>query len=129
MRTRAEPGATIEQVRARFEQWRNSRPRTTRIPRELWAAAIELARRDGVNRTAQALHLDGGKLKRLLVTSDPGVATPQPNFVEWIAAQAASVGECVVELEGPHGRKMRIQMKGAKMPELVELSRALLELA
>jgi hypothetical protein len=88
---KAEPGVIIEQVRARFERWRNSRPRTTRIPSELWAAAIEVARRDGVNRTAQALHLDGGKLKRLLMASDSGAATPQPTFVELIPAQSDSV--------------------------------------
>jgi hypothetical protein len=32
----------------------------------LWSAAAELARKDGVNRTAAELHLDGGKLKRLM---------------------------------------------------------------
>jgi CheY-like chemotaxis protein len=30
---------------------------------ELWSAAAKLARKDGVNRTAAELHLDGGKLK------------------------------------------------------------------
>ena len=43
------------------------------IPDELWSAAVEVARRDGVTRTATALHLDGGKLKRLMMAAD-GVA-------------------------------------------------------
>lgn len=126
--TKATP-ITIEQVRKRFERWRNSRRRTRRIPDELWAAAIEVARRDGVTRTAEALHLDGGKLKRLMVRADSSAASSRPTFVELMPAQPASTGECVVELEGAHGRTLRIQMKGAKMPELVELSRGLLELA
>ena len=32
--------------------------------------AINVARREGVNRTARELHLDAGKLKRLLVAAD-----------------------------------------------------------
>jgi hypothetical protein len=32
--------------------------------------AVDVARHEGVNRTAQQLHLDGGKLKRLLVPAD-----------------------------------------------------------
>ena len=129
MTTKATAVTSIEQLRTRFEQWRNSRPRTSPIPGELWTAAVEVARRDGVNRTAQALRLDGGKLMRLLMASDAGRTAKPPAFVELIAPPPSSVGEYVVELEDPRGRKMRIQMKGAKMPELVELSRALLELA
>ena len=40
------------------------------IPDELWSAAVEVARRDGVNRTAAALRLDGGKLKRRMMAAD-----------------------------------------------------------
>src|SRR3982750_2150124 len=54
----------IDAVRTRFEIWRQTREGKARIPDELWSAAVEVARRDGVNQTATALHLDGGKLKR-----------------------------------------------------------------
>ena len=50
---------SIDEVRARFEQWRAGRLRKARIPDELWPLAIEAARREGVNRAAQELHLDG----------------------------------------------------------------------
>ena len=60
------PTPSIDEVRVRFEQWRQTRQGRARIPEELWAAAVGLARRNGVNRTAAALHLDGGKLKREL---------------------------------------------------------------
>ena len=56
---------TIDEVRARFEDWRENRQGKSAIPDELWSAAVQLARKDGVNRTAAELHLDGGKLKRL----------------------------------------------------------------
>ena len=39
----------IDEVRARFEDWRRTRKGKARIPDELWSAAIEVARRDGVN--------------------------------------------------------------------------------
>ena len=50
----------LDEVRTRFENWRQNRRSKQRIPEELWSAAIEVARRDGVNPTAATLHLDGG---------------------------------------------------------------------
>lgn len=127
MMAKATPGVGIEQVRTRFEQWRNSRPRTTRIPDELWAAAIEAARQDGVNRNARELHLDGGKLKRLLVAADLGAKrgnTPQPTFVELIAPGPTKLEECVIEFESCGGDKMRIQFKATVPPDWASLLRA-----
>jgi len=56
----------IQEVQARFEQWRQGRQKKGPYSgRRLWTAAgWHWARRDGINRTAAALHLDGGKLKR-----------------------------------------------------------------
>jgi len=72
--------------------------------------------------------LEYGKLKRLAESSAVGAkagATP-PTFVELIGSQAGGLSECLIELEGPHG-KMRIQWKGATAPDLAGLSRALWE--
>src|SRR5260370_31923760 len=68
----------LDEVRTRFENWRQNRRSKQRIPEELWSAAIEAARRDGVNRTAAALHLDGGKLKRRIVAPDSGSGKAMP---------------------------------------------------
>ena len=58
------------------------------IPDELWSAAGELARRDGVNRTAAALQLDGGKLKRRMsAAGTKREKIPPPAFLELIAPQ------------------------------------------
>jgi hypothetical protein len=46
------------EVGARLEEWRRNRQGGAAIPDELWSAAIEVARRDGVSRTATALRLD-----------------------------------------------------------------------
>jgi len=114
---------TIDEVRARFEEWRKNREGKSAIPDELWSAAVQLARKDGVNRTAAELHLDGGKLKRLMVgktTRDK----PAPAFVELLTPRAISIPECTIELEGRHGT-VRIQLKGASASDLAALSRAL----
>ena len=61
---------TVEEVRARLEEWRRNRQGRAAIPEELWSSAIEVARRDGVGHTATALRLDYGKLKRLMLAAD-----------------------------------------------------------
>ena len=54
-----------------------------------------------MTRTATGLHLDGGKLKRLLMAAD-GVAkrATTPSFVELVAPQAGALAQCAIELEG-----------------------------
>jgi hypothetical protein len=118
---------TIDEVRARFEEWRKNRRGKSPIPDELWSAAAQLARKDGINRTAAELHLDGGKLKRLMVEKTTS-GKPAPVFVELLTPGAISIPECTIELEGRHG-KVRIQLKGASASDLAGLSRALWEAA
>lgn len=118
---------SVEEVRSRFEQWRQNRQGKARIPDELWSAAMAVARRDGISRTAAALHLDGGKLKRLMMAA--GIKADQaipPAFVELVAPRPAGPLECTIELEGRQA-KIRIHCKGASAADLAELSRALLE--
>ena len=118
----------LDEVRTRFENWRQSRRGKQRRPEELWSAAIELARRDGVNPTAAALHLDGGKLKRRMVAADSVAPEAMPpTFVELIAP-TVGLRECTIELEGRKG-KLRIHWKGATSADVVVLSRALWDVA
>jgi hypothetical protein len=119
-------GVDVAEVRARFEQWRGNREGKARIPDGLWADAIEVARREGVNRTAQELHLDGGKLKRLMVATDSGASEVprQPRFVELIPPACAQPDEYVIEFEGSGGSKMRIQWKSTAPPDWASLLRA-----
>jgi len=72
---------TVEKVQARLEDWRRNRTGRAEIPDELWLAAAEVARRDGVNRTAAALHLDGGKLKRRMVAADSAFGKVKPRHL------------------------------------------------
>jgi hypothetical protein len=85
-----------------------------------------VARRDGVTRTATALHLDGGKLKRLMMGAD-GVEKrcATPSFMELIAP-AAAVAQCTIELQGRRA-KIRIELK-ASAADVASFSRSLAEL-
>jgi hypothetical protein len=113
----------IDEVRARFEEWRQNRQGKSPIPDELWSAAAELARKDGINRTAAELHLDGGKLKRLM-GAKASSGKPAPAFVELLTPRP--VPECTIELEGRRGT-IRIQLKGASASDLADWGRALWE--
>jgi hypothetical protein len=119
----------MDEVQTRFENWRQTRKGKARIPDELWSAAVEVARRDGVNRTAAALHLDGGKLKRHMVATGHVPDKTMPSaFVEMMVPQAVGASECTIELEGRNG-KLRIHWKGATAADLAGLSRALWDVA
>jgi len=120
---------TVEKVRTRLEDWRRNRTGRAEIPDELWRAAAELARRDGVHRTATALHLDGGKLKRRMVATDSATGRAQPPaFVELLSPHATSQPECILELEGRRS-KLRIHWTGATAVGVAALSCALWEVA
>jgi hypothetical protein len=120
------PIMTLDEAKARFEEWRNNRSGKARIPAELWSAAVEVARKEGINRTARELHVAWDDLKRRMaeVPQQPG----SPAFVELVAPRAESVPECMIELEGRRG-KLRIQLKGAPVSYLATLSRELWESA
>lgn len=120
----------IDEVRSHFEDWRETRRGKARIPDELWSAAIAVARRDGINQTAAALRLDGGKLKRLMLAAKPlsRKAMPPPTFVELMNPHSGGLPECTIELEGQN-RKLRIQWKGATAADVGELSRVLWDVA
>ena len=88
--------------------------------------AVDIARREGVNRTAQALHLDGGKLKRLVMTADNGKrkGRRQAGFVELIAPLPVAEPGCIIEFESAGGSKMRIHWKADSPPDWTSLLRA-----
>jgi len=131
---------SMRKVYRRFERWRSAHTARLPIPERLWAAAVELAREHGVSPTAQALHLEYGKLRRLMESASPVVKSRMvkaptarrsrpiapPAFVELMPSPTASLSECVIELQGRRG-KMRIHWNGTTAPDLGGLSRALWE--
>jgi hypothetical protein len=112
-------------LQRQLEQFRNTRPQRTRLPGELWEAAVELARQHGLYSVAHPLRLDYVQLKKRLggVPSLRKKAT-KPAFVELIASHPATMPECVIEFESSIGSKMRIQWKGSSTPDWASLLRA-----
>jgi len=131
-KTRELPAALAAAQRA-FQQWRESRQGRRRIPESLWAVAVEAAGQFGINRTAKALRIDHGRLKKhVLAQTDSGYSEPcgeagTPTFMELPSALRLSCGPCVVELEDRAGGKMRIEVVKLDTPDLVALARSFWE--
>ena len=116
---------TLEEVKARFEEWRRNRKGKASIPDELWAAAAGVARKEGVSRTSTELRVEWNHLKRRMAAASGATPKPvPPAFVELVGPGGTSLPECSIELEGRRG-KLRIELKGASASYLATLSREL----
>jgi hypothetical protein len=105
MAGRTDRRLAIDEVGARFENWRRNRQGKDSIPDELWSAAVEVARKDGLNRTAARLRLEWNELKRRMTTAGTVSRPPaHPVFVELIALSAEIRQECLIEMEGVAAR-------------------------
>jgi len=114
----------MEQARRRLARWRETRKVGSPMPESLWAVAVRLTRQHGVYRTARALGLEYNKLKRLAQSAgDTRKALPSPAFMELIAPQPTGVSECWIELEGPRGGRMKIELPIASAELVVGLCR------
>jgi hypothetical protein len=117
--------AQLAGLKERLEGWRSSSNRNSRIPEELWTAAVEVARQCGLAPTARALHLDYYSLKHRLEGDKALARQPLPAFVEVLPPRVARIAECVVELEDAQGTRLRISLKGSGISELTALVQAL----
>jgi hypothetical protein len=124
--------AELESGRREFEQWRRGRKLHTPIPELLWVRAVKLAGKYGVSRTARILRVGYYSLQERVerATACSPASSPtgsEPAFLELAVPSAADTGECLVEWEDPTGAKMRIQLKGVQVPDLIALSRSFWE--
>lgn len=116
----------LEQLRRRFDEFRNTQPLRSRLPEPLWAAAAELATRYGVHPTARTLRLDYGGLRRRVEQRAQQKSTPvdATTFVELVGPVAGAITNCNVEVESVQGSKLRLELKAVATSELVNLIRA-----
>ena len=123
------PTVSLEEAKARFGEWRQNRRGKAHIPAELWSAAVAVARREGLNRTARELHVAWDDLKRrMAITGEVPRQAGSPAFVELMTPHTQALPECTIELEGRRG-KLRIQLKNIPASYLATLSRELWESA
>src|SRR5271163_4810068 len=104
----------VEQVRRRWAEWRSTHAVRSRLPEELWAAAVELAQRDGIDAAARALDVDKPSLRKWAGRLHPALSQPSrrksqplPAFVELLASGSSPATSCMVEVESPRGAKLR----------------------
>ncbi len=126
----------VEQLQRRFAEWRGTHAVRARLPEELWAAAAELAQRDGMDATARALEVDKPSLRkwadRLRPPRQPRPprsppkrrGKAEPAFVELLASGSGATASCLIEVESPRGSKLRLELKAIETSQLAELIRA-----
>jgi len=119
----------LDALRDRVERWRRDRgEKRSRIPEELWSGAVDLARAEGVYVTAKALRFDYYNLKARVDHAEPqqrtDAAPEGPRFIEIEPVQLGCGGKTVLELVGPRGARMRIDVTGATTVDIVGLAQA-----
>jgi hypothetical protein len=128
----------VEQARRRFTGFRQAHAARSRLPKELWATAAKLARRDGITATARVLGVDRPSLQKWTDRLEPRASTKSPKsprrhrlggsaaptFVELRAASPGTATSCVVEVESASGGKLRLDLKAITTSQLAELIRA-----
>lgn len=134
MQLRAQaPADDLAEARRRFACWRKSRGNCGRIPHDLWVAAVNAAAAHGAQTVAVELRLDLTRLKQWMrALNGDQRECASPTFVEVAppskSAEIAVGGptpECMLELEEPSGRRLRILLKGPATTQALELGRAL----
>jgi hypothetical protein len=118
----------LAETAAALAQWRSTRPRSSRIPENLWSQATELAERYGVAKVAVALKLDYKSLKRRLAARNAAIdacsAPMSPGFVELDLGLPLAPPVCVLVLTDQAGRALRIELPQAASSHLAEVSRS-----
>lgn len=119
---RVEVPASLSRLERRFVAWRKTRTPGERIPQSLWNSAGKMAAKYGLNATARVLKLDYYALKKRM----DGVHRPtsSPTFVELPPSALSVMSECVIEWEDAAGARMRVQMKGQNLPDVLALGRS-----
>ena len=77
------PSASDDLVRTRvlFEQWRSTRQGRSKIPDELWQAAVALHGRYSASQLCRELRLSAGALRSRLPKTTPKTGVSRPVFV------------------------------------------------
>ena len=122
------PKPTLADVRHRFENWRKGKKHGSRIPKSLWAAAVEVCERNKVYQVSRALGLNYNELKQraagTALSEDRAVGTGA-KFVE-VSLDSQPV-LCSVELESAAGDKLKLTFSGkCRDFDPMELARAFL---
>lgn len=120
--------STLEEVRGRFETWRNRKKAGCPIPRALWEAAVSQCQDHSILEVSRSLRLNYNDLKTR-VQAPKKKALPSAGdrmeFVELDLEGLSKPPQCIVEIEAANGAKLKIHYlghhKGIDPVELVKV--------
>jgi hypothetical protein len=122
--------ASIDAVRQRIEHWRETRAKRSPMPKELWDAAVGVAREHGLWAVSRALRLNYDNLKKRVdgaLSADAGAGVVESaSFVELTGAQLIGCGRAaiVLELSDADGSKLTIRVEGREALDMQALADA-----
>jgi len=120
------PAPEIGRIRERILHWRRTREKKTRMPEELWAAAVALAREHGLYATAHGLGVSYDSLKQRVrgttgrKKDSKGSA---PTFVELGAPLPFGGGAPTLELTDSDGSKLAVRLAANEIVDITGLAR------
>ena len=119
------PQPTLEEVSAQLENWRkNKRNHREPIPKNLWQAAAELARKHSINEVSKALRISYADLKDRLYgpsNSKPSNKEKAP-FIELKCNSALTAEETTLELQDlKRDLRLKISFKGSPSFDITTL--------
>jgi hypothetical protein len=129
-------GGGLEELRGRFDDWRNRQDRGKVIPRELWDEAVAASKRLGPSRVARALGLNHQRLNQQIVArggTEAGASRQEPRELQPVAAQFVELGSLaglvpaagepmVVELVAADGARLTIRTRQASASVLAMIT-------
>ena len=108
---------SIAEVQAQFDDWRKTRCKRTKIPDQLWEAAVELAGLHGISKVSSALRLNYFRLKkRLEKASLPEKQNHDESvfpFIELRPMPGDRCDNCVIDVKRPDGNWMHVRLQDA----------------
>lgn len=115
-RTNVAATGQLASLCARVDRWREGcEGKRSRVPADLWNAAVDVARSEGVYATSRATGLNYQGLKDR-VNAEPAsaaMAPSSPAFIEVAMPRCDSAGRTVIQLEGRGGDRLRVEATGA----------------
>lgn len=117
------------QVRDRLARWRAKHGgRGIRVPEEMWAEVVEVARVEGVEATARALQLDHARLAARMTAAGtaPGemAAEASGGFVELDVGRLGLSPRTVIRFQGQDGERLEVELAAGAVIDLAALAEA-----
>lgn len=104
--------ARVKETRNAIARWRRTREKRTRMPAELWATAVELARTHGTYRVARGLRVDYESLARKVAEAAGGERKGEMEAGRFVELRGVDLlgGTTVIEVSDEDGGRMTIRL-------------------